>query len=153
MIREDFIKDMDTQLKLVRTEYNFTQDVMAKILGISKKTLVEIEKGRVSLGWSGAVTLCSIFSDSQMLSGKLGGEAGDMIKAIAFQDLKPNYPKTMGGKVWWRVVEKIGEYTVQQNIISQHYRILDAEDRRVYSSFDLNEIKNRLKELGVEYEE
>ena len=153
MIREDFIKDMDTQLKLVRTEYNFTQDVMAKILGISKKTLVEIEKGRVSLGWSGAVTLCSIFSDSQVLSGKLGGEAGDMIKAIAFQDLKPNYPKTMGGKVWWRVVEKIGEYTVQQNIISQHYRILDGEDRRVYSSFDLNEIKNRLKELGVEYEE
>jgi len=153
MIREDFIKDMDTQLKLVRTEYNFTQDVMARILGISKKTLVEIEKGRVSLGWSGAVTLCSIFSDSQVLSGKLGGEAGDMIKAIAFQDLKPNYPKTMGGKVWWRVVEKIGEYTVQQNIISQHYRILDAEDRRVYSSFDLNEIKNRLKELGVEYEE
>ena len=151
MTKEQFVSDMNTQLKLVRTEYNFTQDVMAKVLGISKKTLVEIEKGRVSLGWSGAVSLCTIFSDSQVLSGKLGGEAGDMIRAIAFQDLKPTYPKTMGGKIWWKVVAKIGEYTVQQNIISQHYRILDNEDGRVFSTFNLDEIKNRLEELGGKY--
>jgi len=152
MTREEFIEEMNRQLKLVRTEYNFTQDVMAKVLGISKKTLVEIEKGRVSLGWNGAVALCTIFSGSQVLAGKLGGEAGDMIRAIAFQDLKPCYPKTMGGKVWWRVVEKSGEYTVQQNILSQHYRILDAEDGRVFSTFDITEIRNRLKELEGIYE-
>ena len=147
MTRETFVTDMDRQVKLVRTEYGFTQDVMAKVLGISKKTLVEIEKGRSSLGWTGAVTLCTIFSGSQVLSGLLGGEAGDMIRALAFRDLKPVYPKTMGGKVWWRFVETRGSYTIQQNLISQHYRALDQEDGRVCSSFDLEEVRRRLAEL------
>ncbi|MBQ2846019.1 MAG: helix-turn-helix domain-containing protein, partial [Firmicutes bacterium] len=52
MTREEFIKQIDGQVKLVRTEYGFTQDVMARVVGISKKTLVEIEKGRSSLGWT-----------------------------------------------------------------------------------------------------
>ena len=150
MTRNEFIKDIDSQLKLVRTEYHFTQDVMAKVLGISKKTLVEIEKGRVSLGWSGAVTLCTIFSGSQVLSGRLGGEAGDMIRALAFCDLKPVYPRTMGGKIWWRTVEKRGEYTIQQNILSQHYRALNSEDGRVCSSFDLEVIRTILDETEGE---
>lgn len=147
MTKEHFTAALDRQVKLVRTEYGFTQDVMAKVLGISKKTLVEIEKGRSSLGWTGAVALCAIFSGSQVLSGLLGGEAGDMIQALAFQDLRPAYPKTLGGKVWWRTVERRGGYTIQQNILSQHYRALDSQDGRVCSSFDLEEIRRRLEEL------
>jgi len=149
MTRETFVSEMNRHVKLVRIEYGFTQDVMAKILGISKKTLVEIEKGRSSLGWTGAVTLCAIFSGSQVLSGLLGGEAGDMIRALAFQDLKPVYPKTMGGKVWWRFVETVGPYTIQQNLISQHYRALDREDGRVCSSFDLEQIRRCLADLQL----
>ena len=148
MTRESFISELDKQVKLVRTEYGFTQDIMAKVLGVSKKTLVEIEKGRTSLGWIGAVALCTIFSDSQVLSGLLGGEAGDMVRALAFQDLHPRYPKTMGGRVWWRFVETVGPYTIQQNLISQHYRALDQEDGRVCSSFDLNDVRAHLWELG-----
>ena len=125
MTREEFVAELDRQVKLVRTEYGFNQEVMARVLGLSKKTLVEIEKGRSSLGWTGAVALCAIFSGSQVLSGLLGGEAGDMVRALAFQDLRPTYPKTMGGRVWWRFVETVGPYTVQQNILSQHYRALD----------------------------
>ena len=147
MTREEFVAEMSGLVKLVRTEYGFTQEGMARVLGISKKTLVEIEKGRVSLGWTASVALCTIFSASQVLSGRLGGEAGDMIRALAFQDTRPVYPKTMGGKVWWRMVERKGEYTVQQNILSQHYRILDKEDGRICSSFDLEEIRRRLSEL------
>lgn len=148
MTRDYFVSEMNRHVKLVRTEYGFTQDVMAKVLGISKKTLVEIEKGRSSIGWTGAVALCSIFSDSQVLSGLLGGEAGDMIRALAFQNLKPVYPKTMGGKVWWRFVETVGPYTIQQNLISQHYRALDREDGRVCSSFDLEQIRSYLNNLN-----
>ena len=147
MTREKFVAELDRQVKLVRTEYGFNQEVMARVLGISKKTLVEIEKGRSSLGWTGAVALCAIFSGSQVLSGLLGGEAGDMVRALAFQDLRPTYPKTMGGKVWWRFVETVGPYTIQQNILSQHYRALDQEDGRVCSSFDLEEVRRRLREL------
>ena len=138
---------MNHQVKLVRTEYSLTQEAMAKALGLSKKTLVEIEKGRSSLGWMGAVAFASIFSASQVLSGALGGEAEDMILALAFEDLSPDYPRTMGGKIWWRTVERKGEFTVQQNILSQHYRILDGEDGRICSSFDLEEICRRLAEL------
>lgn len=147
MTREEFVAELDRQVKLVRTEYGFNQEVMARVLGISKKTLVEIEKGRSSLGWTGAVALCTIFSGSQVLSGLLGGEAGDMVRALAFQNLQPTYPKTMGGKVWWRFVETVGSYTIQQNILSQHYRALDREDGRVCSSFDLEEVRQRLREL------
>ena len=147
MTREEFIKQMDGQTKLVRTEYGFTQDIMARVLGISKKTLVEIEKGRSSLGWTGAVALCSIFSESQVLAGLLGGSAEDMIQALAFQDLKPAYPKTMGGKVWWKTIETGAGWKIQQNIISQHYRALDDENGRICSSFDLEKVREILSEI------
>lgn len=147
MTREDFIGEMDRQVKLVRTEAGFTQEAMAKVLGLSKKTLVEIEKGRSSLGWMGAVALVSLFRDSQVLAGALGGEASDMVLALAFQDTRPVYPRTLGGKVWWRTVETAGEYRIQQNILSQHYRALDGADGRVISSFDLEQVRNCLKEL------
>ena len=150
MTRNEFILEMDRQVKLVRTEYGFTQDVMARILGLSKKTLVEIEKGRSSLGWMGAVAFSSLFADSRVLSGLLGGEASDMVLALAFQDTKPVFPKTMGGRVWWRTVEEYGPYRIQQNIISQHYRALDEEDGRICSSFELEQVRTCLRELKGE---
>ena len=146
MKKDEFIAEMNHQVKLVRTEYGLTQDAMAKALGLSKKTLVEIEKGRSSLGWMGAVAFSSIFSASQVLSGALGGEAEDMILALAFEDLKPTYPKTMGGKVWWRTVETLGTFRIQQNIISQHYRALDDQDGRVCSSFELETVRQKVQE-------
>ena len=147
MTKDQFIAEMNQQVKLVRTEYGFTQETMAKALGLSKKTLVEIEKGRSSLGWMGAVAFVSIFSCSQVLSHLLGGEAEDMVLALPFDDLKPTYPKTMGGKVWWRYVEMCGPYKIQQNLISQHYRALDREDARVCSAVDLNTIRDYLANL------
>ena len=150
MTKEAFIDEMNQHAKLVRTEYALTQEAMAKALGLSKKTLVEIEKGRSSLGWMGAVALCSIFSGSRVLSGVLGGGAEEMIQALAFENLSPRYPKTMGGKVWWRTVETRAGYRIQQNILSQHYRALDGEDGRVCSSFDLEEVYRRLDDLEKE---
>ena len=146
MTKDEFIITINHQVKLVRTEYGLTQETMAKALGLSKKTLVEIEKGRSSLGWMGAVAFCSIFSASQVLSGTLGGEAEDMVLALAFEDLKPTYPKTMGGKIWWRTVETLGSFRIQQNIISQHYRALDDEDGRVCSSFELETVRKKVME-------
>ena len=149
MTREDFVEEMDRNLKLVRTEYGFTQEVMARVLGLSKKTLVEIEKGRSSLGWMGAVALGSIFSGSQVLAGCLGGETADMVQALAFADVKPVYPQTMGGKIWWRTVETGEGYRIQQNIISQHFRALDGEDGRIVSALEIGDVHERLMELGL----
>ena len=141
MDRNEFIESCNNKLKLVRTEYGYSQDKMAIILGMSKKTLVEIEKRRSTLGWSGSVTLCTIFQNSEIISATFGGRPTDIIMALAFDGKEPIYKKTLGGKVWWQDIEKGKNGKIQQNIISRHYRILDNDDRRVCSSFDFSEIK------------
>lgn len=87
MTKEEFIAALNQNAKLVRVEHGLTQDEMARVLGLSKKTVVEIEKGRSSLGWTGAVTLSSLFSSSQVLEGIFGGEQRDLIHALIFDGI------------------------------------------------------------------
>lgn len=149
MTRTDFINKISEKLKLIRIESNYTQDNMAEILGLSKKTLVQIEKGRSTLGWASAVTLCTIFKDSEVLDMTFGGNPQDIILSLAFTDYESN-EKTMGGKVWWSNIECTDHYKIQQNIISRHFRILDDQDRRICSSFNDEYIRRRFRELSVE---
>lgn len=151
MTRPDFIKIASEKLKLIRIESEYTQDKMAEILGISKKTLVQIEKGRSTLGWSGAVTLCTIFRNSEVLEMTFGGDPQDIILSLAFTDYESK-EKTLGGKVWWINIECTDVFRIQQNIISKHYRILDGQDRRIFSSFDYDYIKKRIQELSEDCE-
>jgi len=146
MNRNEFIKKCNEKLKLIRTEYNFTQEKTAQILGLSKKTIVEIEKGRTSLGWAGSIALCTVFGNSEILSVVFGGKPTDIIMALAFDGNEPVYPKTMGGKIWWTLVKEKNGFKIQQNVISQHYRLLDNEDRRICSSFELSDIEEKLTE-------
>lgn len=147
MDKNEFIVKCNEKLKLIRTEYNFSQEKTAQILGLSKKTIIEIEKGRSSLGWSGGVTLCTLFRNSEILAAIFGGDPTDIIMALAFEGGEPLYPKTMGGKLWWKLIKEQNGVKIQQNIISQHYRILDSEDRRICSSFDFIEMEKRFAEV------
>ena len=147
MNRQTFSEQMGSLLKLIRTEYSLTQDEMAVIMGISKKTLVETEKKRRNLSWSEAVVLASVFSQSNILQNAFGGDISDMIPAIAFQDIHVKYPHTMGGKVWWNTIQEEGGYRIQQNMISRHYRLLNAEDQRIVSSFELSTVKDYLQSI------
>lgn len=147
MTKEDFIEKVNLKLKLIRNEKNYTQDKMAEILGMSKKTLVQIEKGRGSLGWSGCIIVCFLFKDSEILKMTLGDDIEDMILSFAFGKYEKNYNKTMGGKIWWKNIKKKDSYVVQQNLISSHFRILNEENRKICSSFDEDYINLRLNEL------
>lgn len=49
--------------------------------------------------------------------------------------------------MWWREIETKGEFKIQQNIISQHYRILNGANERIYSTFDLEDIRLHLEQL------
>ena len=147
MTREEFITEVNSKLKLVRTEYGLTQDKMAVILGISKKTLVESEKGRRSIGWTEAVALITIFQSSTILQNSFGGDPVGVVSALAFEDIEISYPSTMGGRVWWKEISGRNGYRIQQNLVSAHYRILDSEDRRLISSFDLDEINEYLNTI------
>ena len=144
MTREELTSEVNSRLKLVRTEYNLTQDKMAVILGISKKTLVESEKGRRSLGWTEAVALTAIFRDSTILRDALGEDYPEMVSALALQETDIRYPSTMGGEVWWREIKSEKGYKIQQNLISGHYRLLDSKDAKLVSSFDLDLVEEYL---------
>lgn len=45
-----------------------------------------------------------------------------------------------------------GNFRLQQNLISQHYRILDRQDYRWFNSFDLEETLNQLNKLATNSE-
>lgn len=139
MDRAQFITQCNATLKTVRTEHAFSQEKMAVILGISKKTLVEIEKGRSSLGWTGSVALCAIFCDSGAVSEVFGNAVDEIIHALAFEGSE-RYPHTMGGKVWWQTIMENENYLIEQNIISQHYRLLTKGQKRVSSSLNLEDL-------------
>lgn len=139
MTRDEFTETCNRIEKLIRTEFGYSQETMAHTLGISKKTLVEIEKGRSSLGWTASVALCTLFSDSEIIAANFGGSPFELIQALAFTDQERIFPKTMGGYVWWKDLRTANGCRLQQNIVSTHYRILDSDNRRLTSSFDLNE--------------
>ncbi len=147
MNRKEFTDIMDKKIKLIRTESNFTQDKMAEMLGISKKTLIEVEKGRISMGWTCAVAVCMIFANSQILNSLFGGEMESIIQSLAFDKSHIEYEKTLGGIIWWQDVLKEEEYRIQQNIISRWYRILDKNNRKICSSSEYDYITRRLNEL------
>ncbi len=135
---------LSQRVKGVRAEFNLSQEKMANLLGLSKKTLIQVEKGRIPLQWSAAVALCALFNHSQELCTALGDEPLEVVKAAVFP--RSSFP-TMGGKIWWRKVTGQGGFCVQQNLVSGHYRILDRGNRRWYCSFDLAETQEHLQSL------
>ena len=147
MNKTEFIEKVNEKIKLIRIEGDFSQDKMAEILGISKKTLIEIEKDRSSFTWSGAVCAVTLFEHSEIVRMTFGEDVNEIVKTIAFTNYQADYPSTLGGKVWWRIVSEMNGYKVQQNILSQHYRILDSKDRRICSSYDKEYIDKRISEL------
>lgn len=147
MNKEDVINLLSNKIKLIRADYEFTQEEMSNVIGVSKKSLVEIEKGRKMLSWPVAVTVCAIFSDSEIIKMTLGDEPVELISLIALGKSGMDKRKTLGGIVWWKELSKSDEFILQQNIISGHYRILDNKRRRWYSSIDSVYINKKYKEL------
>ncbi|KWW21915.1 XRE family transcriptional regulator [Peribacillus simplex] len=147
MEREEFIHLISEKMKLVRTEQSFSQDKMCEILGISKKTLVQIEKRRTEANWTTVVAFCALFKHSQLLMSSIGDDPVDFVRLIASKNGGTPKEKTMGGKIWWKEMDYRGDFRLQQNLISNHYRILDQYDYRWHSSFNKEESVSRLIEL------
>jgi len=147
MNKDKLIELISQNVRLIRLEKGYSQEKMATVIGISKKTLVQIEKERTSLGWTNTVAVCALFKDSMILKNFFGNEPFEVIETLAHDQMYTPKDKTLGGKLFWHEVEQKGVYRVQQNVISQHYRILDDSDYRWYSSFDLDDVTKRLSEL------
>jgi DNA-binding XRE family transcriptional regulator len=145
--KEYFTKLISNKMKLVRTEQGFSQDKMAEILGISKKTLVQIEKGRTTANWTTTVAFCALFNQSELLVSVIGDNPVEFIQLIAKNIDGTSKKKTMGGNIWWREIKVKDNFRLQQNLISNHYRILDEDNFRWFSSFEEDEAMKRLEEL------
>ncbi|WP_430742716.1 helix-turn-helix transcriptional regulator [Bacillus atrophaeus] len=150
MDQDYMIELVSSKMKLIRMERGYTQEKMSEVLGISKKTLVQIEKERTLAGWAHVVAVCALFKNSEVLQSVLGDEPLEVIETVAHRSIDRPKGKTMGGKVWWREVKAKGDFRLQQNLISQHYRILDSYDDLWFSTFEKRDAIERLDELAQE---
>lgn len=146
MTRADFIDKIQQLEPAVRAEFDLTQDKMALAIGVSKKTLVEMEKRRIPMGWSQAVALACVFSSSQILQGAFGGNPVDLVSDLALTGLEARKPERSFAKFWWTQVESNEFFTIEQNIITSHYRLLYGTEK-VISSFEYNTVKDQMDDL------
>lgn len=147
MTREEIIEIISEKLKLIRVEADYTQDKLAEVVGVSKKTLVQIEKGRNLASWPVVVAICALFRESSVIQGVLGGDPLEVIETVARDGVDFRKEKTLGGRVWWKEISRQNGFVLQQNVLSQHFRILDKDNFRIYSTFDKTEASTRYKEL------
>ncbi|WP_033542751.1 helix-turn-helix transcriptional regulator [Planococcus sp. CAU13] len=147
MNQEELIDIVSQKIRLIRLEKELSQEEMSKILGISKKTLIQIEKGRVAASWNVVVTCVALFEQSEILRNGLGDDGLEVVRLVTFNNIEQPVMKTMGGKIWWKEVEKRGEFKLQQNVVSQHFRIIDESNYRWFSSFEQEEAMLHLKYL------
>ncbi|MCA0980291.1 helix-turn-helix transcriptional regulator [Exiguobacterium aestuarii] len=146
MQKSEFIGQVSRKVKLIRIESQHSQDEMASLLGISKKTLIQIEKERNEASWSTVVTLCALFNKSEILIHLIGDDPVEFVKLIATANTYEPKEKTLGGRVFWHAIEEGPYFTLQQNIVSGHYRIIDLDYVRWYSTFDAEDAEQvRLK--------
>lgn len=152
MNREDVIQIASDSIKLVRAENDYTQDKMAELLGISKKTLVQIEKSRILANWTTTIAICALFRNSTTLQNKMGGDPMDFIELTAHDLIISSKEKTMGGYIWWKNLEEHAGYRLQQNMISQHFRILDEQHYRIMSTLNEQFAYEKWNELRKEFD-
>ena len=141
MTREEFIRSCDRKEKLVRNELGYSQEKMSVLLGVSKKTLVEIEKWRSSLGWQGAVTLCTLFQNTREITLNFGTDIPALLRALS--EDAAYLPPVESPHANWITILELGGNLIQQNTASQLYR-LRQNGETVAAAFDLSELRKRM---------
>ena len=133
MDKQTFTDLLQTKFKMVRIEAGYTQDTMAQTIGLSKKTLVQIEKERVLPNWTTCVSLCALFRDSEVLQTTLGGDPLEVVQVISRGACA--YPQNDNlDELWWETKREEAGFMLQFNKISNLYRILDRSNQPLYGS-------------------
>lgn len=133
MDKQSFTDLLQSKFKMVRIEAGYTQDTMAQTIGLSKKTLVQIEKERVLPNWTTCVSLCALFRDSEVLQTTLGGDPLEVIQVISRGACA--YPQNDSmDELWWETKQEENDITLQFNKISNLYRVIDQNNQPVFGS-------------------
>lgn len=156
MTKQELVSIISNNLKMLRAECDYSQQTMANAIGISKKTLIQIEKGRLTIGWTGACAVCSVFRSSKILRMTLGDEPPALAEALAHKYSYVYDENEARSTLFWDVLQDNGRYAIQRNIISEHYKITDKDGKRLFSSFDeekINSIYGEYNEKGENEDE
>lgn len=133
MDKQSFTDLLQSKFKMVRIEAGYTQDTMAQTIGLSKKTLVQIEKERVLPNWTTCISLCALFRDSEVLQTTLGGDPLEVIQVISRGACA--YPQNDSmDELWWETKQEENDITLQFNKISNLYRVIDQNNQPVFGS-------------------
>ncbi|MFS0788344.1 helix-turn-helix domain-containing protein [Shouchella sp. 1P09AA] len=136
MDRNHAIIIVSRNVRAIRTESQLSENQLANALGITKKSVVQLESGQTRADWTLVCAICAIFQESEVLERLFGGDPLEVIKLLSDEQEKIIRSKTKGGKIWWKNIKSLGRYKLQQNVISQHYRIIDDLDYRLKSTFN-----------------
>ncbi len=147
MTKEKLTHTVSQSLRLIRNEYHVSQDVFSEMIGITKKTLVQIEKDRSLASWSVVIAVVMLFKDSQILKMNLNDDPPQVLHSIVFDSVELPKSQTMGGKMFWRTIKSTSGFKMQQNYFSGHYRIVDGLGRRFISSYQKSLVEDWLQEV------
>ncbi len=140
MTKETFIALCNRKVKLVRLELGYSQQTMCQLLGLSKKTLIEIEKWRASLGFQGAVALCVLFQHTREITLTFGPDIDTLLQALCGKGfMRPPFSSPYA--LWIKIMEKDG-CVIEQNNASQLYR-LQENGVTVDAAFDLAYLRQK----------
>ena len=124
MDRQSFTDLIQTKFKMVRIEAGYTQDTMAQTIGLSKKTLVQIEKERVLPNWTTCVSICALFRDSDVLNSTFGCDPLEIVQTISRNHCAyPNHSTT--SDIYWNTIDTRNGFILQSNKVSNIYRVLN----------------------------
>ena len=71
IIKEKFAEKMAENLMVLRTKLRFKQSELAEKVGLSRQTLLEIEKGKRTMQWNTFLSLLSVFREDSSTNGLL----------------------------------------------------------------------------------
>jgi len=147
MTKETLIQTVSKNIRRIRHEFHWSQDRFSEMIGITKKTLVQIEKERSLISWSVCVTTVLLFENSETIKDRLGENPRALIEEILYQGVLTPKNQTMGGKFFWSDVFIQSGFIVQKNLFSSHYRLIDGYGKRYLSSFSYPLIKKGLENI------
>lgn len=149
MDRQNFTELIQSKFKMVRIEAGYTQDTMAQTVGLSKKTLVQIEKERVLPNWTTCVSICALFRDSEVLNSTFGCDPLEMVQTVSRNHCAyPIYSTT--SDIYWQTMDNRDGYILQSNKVSELYRVLDRGKQPIFGTSKLREAETYLLRLTKE---
>ena len=138
MDRQSFTDLIQTKFKKVRIEAGYTQDTMAQTIGLSNKTLVQIEKERVLPNWTTCVSICALFRDSGVLNSTFGCDPLEIVQTISRNHCAyPNHSTT--SDIYWNTIDTRNVFILHINKLSKIYRVLNNEKQPIFGTSKMRE--------------